>query len=44
MGYEKNISFFVIAKSPKVWIKDEKIGLVSFKNLSIIIKGKVYIL
>ena len=31
MGYEKNMSFLVIAKSPKVWKKIEKIGLGSFK-------------
>ena len=29
MGYEKNMSF-LIAKSPKVWEKVEKIGLGSF--------------
>ena len=34
MGYEKNMSFLVIAKSPKVWKKKkvEKIGLGSFKS------------
>ena len=26
VGYEKNMSFLVIAKSPKVWKKVEKIG------------------
>ena len=31
MGYEKNMSFLVIAKSPKVWKQIEKIGLGSFK-------------
>ena len=31
MGYEKNMSFLVIAKSPKVWKKVEKIGPGSFK-------------
>ena len=32
MGYEKNMSFLVIAKSPKVWKKSKKIGLGSFKS------------
>ena len=32
MGYEKNMSFHVIPKSPKVWKKVEKIGLGSFKG------------
>ena len=27
MGYEKNMNFLVIVKSPKVWKKVEKIGL-----------------
>ena len=27
MGYEKNMSFLVIAKSPKVWKKSWKDGL-----------------
>ena len=31
--YEKNMSFLVIAKSPKVWKKVEKIGLGSFKGV-----------
>ena len=31
MGYEKNMHFFVIAKSPKVWKEVEKIGLGSVK-------------
>ena len=31
MGCEKNMSFLVIGKSPKVWKKVEKIGLGSFK-------------
>ena len=31
MGYEKDMSFLVIPKSPKVWEKYEKIGLGSFK-------------
>ena len=31
MGYEKNMSFFVIPKSPKVFKKVEKIGLGFFK-------------
>ena len=30
-GYEKNMSFLVIPKSPKVWKKVEKIGLGSSK-------------
>ena len=30
MGYEKNMSFLVMAKSPKVWGKNEKIGLSPF--------------
>ena len=33
MGYEKNMSFHVIPKSPKVWKKVEKIGLGSFKTI-----------
>ena len=32
MGYEKNMTFLVIAKSPKVWKKVEKKGLSSFKS------------
>ena len=32
MGYEKNMSFLVIPKSPKVWKKVEKIGLGSFNR------------
>ena len=32
MGYEKNMSFLVIRKLPKVWKKVEKIGLYSFKK------------
>ena len=32
MGYEKNMSFPVIAKSQKVGKKVEKIGLASFKD------------
>ena len=32
MGYEKNMSFLVIPKSPKVRKKVEKIGLGSFKQ------------
>ena len=31
-GCEKNMSFLVIPKSPKVWKKVEKIGLSSFNN------------
>ena len=30
MCYEKNMSFLVIPKSPKVWKKVEKVGLVFF--------------
>ena len=33
MGYEKNMSFLVIPKSPKVGGKVEKIGLGSFNLL-----------
>ena len=33
MGYEKNMSFHVIPKSPKVLKKVEKIGLGSFKAI-----------
>ena len=33
MGYEKNMSFLMIPKSPKVWKKVEKIELGSFKVL-----------
>ena len=32
MGYEKNMSFLVIPKSPKVWKKVEMIGLGSFNT------------
>ena len=32
MSHEKNMSFLVIPKSPKVWKKNEKIGLGFFKN------------
>ena len=32
MGYEKNLGFFVIPKTPKVGGKVEKIGLGSFKK------------
>ena len=32
MGYEKNMSFLVIAKSSKVGKKVEKVGLGSFKS------------
>ena len=32
MGYEKNMSFHVIPKSPKVWKKVEKIRLGFFKG------------
>ena len=32
MGYEQNISFFVIQKSSEVWKKVDKIGLGSFKS------------
>ena len=32
MGYEKNMSFLVIPKSPKVGKKVEKIGLGSFND------------
>ena len=31
IGYEKNMCFLVIAKSPEVWKKVEKIGLGFFK-------------
>ena len=34
MGYEKNMSFLVIAKFPKVKKKDEKIGQGSFNSNS----------
>ena len=33
-SYEKQMSFPVIPKSPRVWKKDEKIGLGSFKSSS----------
>ena len=33
MGHEKNMSFLVIAKSPKVWKKIEKVGLGSLSEL-----------
>ena len=33
MGYEKNMSFLMIPKSPKIGKKVEKIGLGSFKTL-----------
>ena len=34
MGYEKNVSFLVIAKSSKVWEKKvERIGLGCFKRI-----------
>ena len=33
MGYEKNTSFLVIPKSPKVWKKVLKIGLGSVKGV-----------
>ena len=32
MGYEKNMSYHVISKSPKVWKSVEKIGMGSFKT------------
>ena len=32
IGYEKNMSFLVIAKSPKVWKKVEKIALGSLRR------------
>ena len=32
VGYEKNMGFLVIAKTPKVWKKNEKIGLGSFNR------------
>ena len=42
MGYEKNMNFLVIAKSPQVWKKVDKIGLGSFNCLQLA-KLKKYI-
>ena len=33
MGYEKNMSFFVITEFLKVWKKVEKLGLGCFKRI-----------
>ena len=42
MGYEKNMNFPVIPKSPKVWKKKiEEIGLGFFKHLIGIVIGEV---